>query len=258
VQNLALCRAPFRTASRNSEGEVRSPRADFLFFANPHPGGSGSPVDRHQDRSARSVLNRGSFLKAKRAKPPLAKACGKPGSGAEPSGGTGGECRKRERRKAGAPQDYAARSRAMRGYWLDNAPFGAPLPCLFAHDLVRKPQQHFSGSCAGEANLRGLVAWQSSGAEDASRERDFCVVIAGLDPAIHGNARIAKIRSTFRAPDFSMDHRVKPGGDEERRAPSPPRSLCSLAQPMLRIGVLKNGVHRTPMLSPQGRGEFSF
>jgi hypothetical protein len=27
-------------------------------IANPHPGGFGSPVDRHKDRSARSVLNR--------------------------------------------------------------------------------------------------------------------------------------------------------------------------------------------------------
>src|ERR1700683_1905742 len=29
------------------------------YFANPLPGGFGSPVDRHKDRSARSVLNRG-------------------------------------------------------------------------------------------------------------------------------------------------------------------------------------------------------
>ena len=44
---------------------MRCPRADS--FANPHPGGPGSPVDRHKDRSARSVLNRGIVL-AKREK----------------------------------------------------------------------------------------------------------------------------------------------------------------------------------------------
>ena len=59
LKYLALCRAPFRTACRDSEGEVRCPRADF--FANSHSGGFGSPVDRHKDRSARSVLNRGIF-----------------------------------------------------------------------------------------------------------------------------------------------------------------------------------------------------
>jgi hypothetical protein len=57
---------------------MRCPRADFCFFANPLPGGPGSPVDRHKDRSARSVLNRGSFLKAKRAKHPSANAAGNP------------------------------------------------------------------------------------------------------------------------------------------------------------------------------------
>src|ERR1700727_4041164 len=47
-------------------------------FCHPLPGGFGSPVDRHKDRSARSVLNRGSIVKAKRAKPPLANAAGNP------------------------------------------------------------------------------------------------------------------------------------------------------------------------------------
>jgi hypothetical protein len=54
----------------------------------------------------------------------------------------GGECRKRERRKACVPRkrargrvademrDYRASLSAIRGYWLDNAPFGAPLPLL--------------------------------------------------------------------------------------------------------------------------------
>jgi hypothetical protein len=43
----------------------------------PFPGGFGSPVDRHKDRSARSVLNRGIFC-AKRAKLPSANAAGNP------------------------------------------------------------------------------------------------------------------------------------------------------------------------------------
>jgi hypothetical protein len=52
------------------------------FFANPLPGGFGSPVDRHKDRSARSVLNRGMFFSfgwlAKRVKHPSAAAAGNP------------------------------------------------------------------------------------------------------------------------------------------------------------------------------------
>ncbi len=43
----------------------------------PLPGGFGSPVDRHEDRSARSVLNRGIFC-AKRAKHLPANAAGNP------------------------------------------------------------------------------------------------------------------------------------------------------------------------------------
>jgi hypothetical protein len=43
---------------------------------------------------------------------------------------------------------------------------------LLAHDLVRKPQQHFSGSCAREANLSWLGGEQDSGAKNAPRERD--------------------------------------------------------------------------------------
>jgi hypothetical protein len=58
-----VCDAPCAglEGCRDSECEVRCPRADF--FANPLPGGFGSPVDRHKDRSARSVLNRGSLAK---------------------------------------------------------------------------------------------------------------------------------------------------------------------------------------------------
>jgi hypothetical protein len=45
------------------------------------------------------------------------------------------------------------------------------------------------------------------------RESDFLCVIAGLDPAIHGEVALACLRRMISL-DLSMDHRVKPGGDE--------------------------------------------
>ncbi len=62
------------------------------------------------------------------------------------------------------------------------------------------------------------------------RDFDYCVcrrsasllsfvllyfVIAGLDPAIHAAARLVLTFRSALSPHFSMDHRVKPGGDEE-------------------------------------------
>jgi hypothetical protein len=78
---LRSVRAPFRKGKpeRRKRGAVPA-----RGIANPLPGGSGSPVDRQKDRSARSVLNR---RQAGRAGKTLAKSVfGKPGSGAEPSG----------------------------------------------------------------------------------------------------------------------------------------------------------------------------
>ena len=47
---------------------------------------------------------------------------------------------------------------------------------------------------------------------------DSCVVIAGLDPAIHATAELMSDsgvkRRYLRYRPISMDHRVKPGGDE--------------------------------------------
>jgi hypothetical protein len=43
------------------------------------------------------------------------------------------------------------------------------------------------------------------------RENDFVFVIAGLDPAIHAELH-------FSMDHRSMDHRVKPGGDEMKAA----------------------------------------
>ena len=149
-----MCRAPFRTACRNSEGGVRCPRADS-FFANPLPGGSGSLVDRHKDRSARSVLNRGSVRKAKRAKHPSANAAGNPVLGlshrVEPVASAASESA--ERRRAAR---RAARSRAWRGHWLDNAPFGAPLPCFLRMILSENRTPLFGIMRRGK---RIFVAW---------------------------------------------------------------------------------------------------
>jgi len=39
--------------------------------------------------------------------------------------------------------------------------------------------------------------------------------IAGLDPAIHAAARLLWRFDRLSLPHFSMDHRVKPGGDED-------------------------------------------
>jgi hypothetical protein len=49
------------------------------------------------------------------------------------------------------------------------------------------------------------------------RENDFVFVIAGLDPAIHAELH------------FSMDHRVKPGGDEMKaaREREPAEAACA-------------------------------
>jgi hypothetical protein len=104
---------------------MRSPRADFVYLpirtrAALGPRSTGTKTGPHG-----ACLTAAAFL-GEAGKTPVSKRRGKPGSGAEPSGGTGGECRKRERRKVGAQLKLRAR-RAYRGHWLDNAPFGAPL-----------------------------------------------------------------------------------------------------------------------------------
>jgi hypothetical protein len=47
------------------------------------------------------------------------------------------------------------------------------------------------------------------------REAVTHCVIAGLDPAIHRSRGLLRVATLFDLPDVSMDHRVKPGGDEE-------------------------------------------
>jgi hypothetical protein len=44
----------------------------------------------------------------------------------------------------------------------------------------------------------------------------FSFVIAGLDPAIHAAKRLEQNLDRLTSLHISMDHRVKPGGDEEK------------------------------------------
>jgi hypothetical protein len=39
-------------------------------------------------------------------------------------------------------------------------------------------------------------------------------VIAGLDPAIHADEKLDRFADKLSEPRVSMDHRVKPGGDD--------------------------------------------
>jgi len=56
---------------------------------------------------------------------------------------------------------------------------------------------------------------QSSGANKRAARASFHFVIAGLDPAIHAQRRLAeRITGRFRGPHVTMDHRVKPDGDD--------------------------------------------
>jgi hypothetical protein len=56
----------------------------------------------------------------------------------------------------------------------------------------------------GMANL--LMGGGEHNSDAGARENDFVFGIVGLDPAIHAELH------------FSMDHRVKPGGDEMKAA----------------------------------------
>jgi hypothetical protein len=48
------------------------------------------------------------------------------------------------------------------------------------------------------------------------RSLAFSIVIAGLVPAIHAAVTLDLIFELLRIPHVTMDHRVKPGGDEEK------------------------------------------
>jgi hypothetical protein len=81
VSNLASCRAPFRTACRNSDGEVRSPRAELPIRsrAASGPRSTGRRTGPHG-----ACLTAASLSEA--GKTPVSRRRGKPGSGVEPSG----------------------------------------------------------------------------------------------------------------------------------------------------------------------------
>jgi hypothetical protein len=109
---ISLTKGRVLEAHLNTE-RVRCPRADFLFSL---------PIRTRAALGLRSTGTKtgphGACLTAaifgEAGKTPVSQRRGKPGSGAEPSGGTGGECRKRERRKAGALQTRSAQPRFAR------------------------------------------------------------------------------------------------------------------------------------------------
>jgi hypothetical protein len=71
--SISLIKGAFREGTFGMRERVRCPRADEC---DPLPGGSGAPVGRQKDRSARSVLNR--RLGCKGAKHPRARDVGNP------------------------------------------------------------------------------------------------------------------------------------------------------------------------------------
>jgi hypothetical protein len=170
-------------------------RGFFCFFANPHPGGPGSPVDRHKDRSARSVLNCGSVLKAKRAKPPSANAAGNPVLGlshrVEPvASAASASAGRRARRTTSSAQPRLAR-------------------ILVGQCAFRRSASLF---VRGGESFSWLRTEQDSGAT-ASRERFLTSSLPGLTR--QSMLPLSEhLRRVFRSRHFGMDHRVKPGGDE--------------------------------------------
>ena len=165
-------------------------RGFFCFFANPHPGGPGSPVDRHKDRSARSVLNRGSVLKAKRAKPPLANAAGNPVLGlshrVEPVASAASVSAERLahciRRSA---QPRLART------LVGQCAFRRSASLFSARDLVRKPQLHFRDHALSRKRIfRGLVV--SKARMQSHREIDLRCALTFPSPLAGEGGDVAR------------------------------------------------------------------
>jgi hypothetical protein len=71
------------------------------------------------------------------------------------------------------------------------------------------------------ANLKVLCfgGLQTSDADGVAR-RNFYFVIAGLTRQSMRPRSLFRFSAWFRWPHFSMDHRVKPGGDERKEAGS--------------------------------------
>ena len=62
----------------------------------------------------------------------------------------------------------------------------------------------------------------------------LCVVIAGLDPAIHAEVPLLRFAVVVCFRLVSMDHRIKPGGDEDggRSSSAPRRSHALYSEPL--------------------------
>ena len=144
-----------------------------------------------------------------------------------------------KRRKASAPRFGALprsctfRSRHLivwRGHGR-HAPFGAPPPSLYEPG----------------ANLKVfvVVVVGKPRARSASRELIFISSLPGLTRQSMRPRSLFRFSAWFRWPHFSMDHRVKPGGDEWRAARV--RGLS--------VNLSRRGCPLTPTLSPHaGRG----
>ena len=111
-------------------------------------------------------------------KTPVSRRRGKPGSGAEPSGGTGGECRQRERRKAGAPSHSAQPRKQMS--CADRVDLSAMRTlvgqCAFRRSASPYLPEADSKRFAPSFRLGGS---QNSGADHAPRERFFMSSLPG-------------------------------------------------------------------------------
>jgi hypothetical protein len=71
---------------------------------------------------------------------------------------------------------------------------------------MRLPGANLFASLIGKARARERVA-----------RTIFHVVIAGLDPAIHaGRVGLLRLTASHNSWHVTMDHRVKPGGDDKK------------------------------------------
>jgi hypothetical protein len=146
-----------------------------------------------------------------------------------------------ERRKASASRWTRGRARsanrwqhliAWRGPTGQLRLFGAPPPLIFWRQKI----------CG--------FGRQNSGAKCVAGTT-FHAVIAGLDPAIHTELRLA-LPSPFLSLHFSMDHRVKPGGDErkkERRRNSAPSREAPSPHPLPARGERESQASREEKFS---------
>ena len=111
----------------------------------------------------------------------------------------------------------SAQPRLSRGHWLDNAPFGAPLPCFKRVILSENRNSTFRDhACGSESSWLG--GWQSSDAS-ASRERILLPVILRRDPRLdRGEPRRTTARALQLASFEARRQRCRAPQDDESSA----------------------------------------